>query len=213
MPNRYWNVQSQTADLERLDSYLESVADQERPLRESEYFTGRLMLRSQRNPERFWVLDSWTQKIALDAGTIMLRTMASVAAILEPPHEVPMEQLPVGTNGIGEVTSPKRAEADPLPFFLIAENHVKPVNLDEYILTQDAFTRELELIDGFRRRLLLQDVRKKAHFMVMDEWESERKAFEGFEKRSAVIDEVTATRFRALLQERGQQDFALGIHE
>lgn len=213
MPSRYWNVQSQVADLERLDAYLESVSDQERPLRGSEYWTGRLMLRSQRNPERFYVLDAWTEKIALDAGTIMLRTMSSVAAILEPPHEVPMEQLPVGSNGIGEVSSPKRTEDDPLPFFLIVENHVKPVSLDEYILVQDGFARELERIDGFRRRLLLQDVRKKAHFMVVDEWESERTAFEGFEKRSANIDEVTSTRFRALLQERGQQDFALGIHE
>lgn len=213
MPSRYWNVQSQIADLERLDQYLESVSDQERPLRTSEYFTGRLMLRSQRSPERFWVLDSWTEKIALDAGMIMLRTMSSVAAVMEPPHEVPMEQLPVGTNGVGEVSSPKREEADPLPFFLIVENHVKPISVDEYILTQDGYTRELELIDGFRRRLLLQDVRKRTHFMVMDEWETERKAFEGFEKRSAVMDEVTTTRFRALLQERGQQDFALGIHE
>jgi quinol monooxygenase YgiN len=214
VPNRYWNVQSQIADLERLDQYLESVSDQERPLRESEYFTGRLMLRSQRSPERFWVLDAWTEKIALDAGTIMLRTMATVAGLLEPPHEVPMEQIAVGSNGLGDVESPKRgSDEDPLPFFLIAENHVKPVSVDEYILTQDGFTRELESFDGFRRRLLLQDTRRRAHFMVMDEWESERKAFDAFEKRSAVVDEITMTRFHSLLQERGQQDFALSISD
>lgn len=213
MPNRFWNVQLQTADLERLDQYLESVGDQERPLRESEFFTGRLFLRSQRNPERFWVLDGWTERIALEAGAIMLRTMASAAAVLEPPTEMPMEQLPVGSDGLGEVMSPKRSDEDPLPFFLIAENHVKPVTVDEYIETQDKFTRELEPYAGFRRRLLLQDVRRRAHFFVVDEWESEKHAFEAFEKRSALIDEVTTTRFQALLQERGMQDFALGIHE
>lgn len=212
MPSRFWNVQLQTADLERLDQYLESVSDQERPLRESEFFTGRLFLRSQRNPERFWVLDAWTERIALDAGAIMLRTMSSVAAVLEPAKEVAMEQLPMGSNALGEPTSPPRSEEDPLPFFLIAENHVKQVTVDEYIETQDHFTRELEPYDGFRRRLLLQDLKRRSHFFVVDEWESEKHAFEAFEKRSPLIDEVTTTRFQALLQERGMQDFALGIH-
>lgn len=212
MPSRFWNVQLQTADLERLDQYLESVSDQERPLRESEYFSGRLFLRSQRNPQHFWVMDAWTERIALDAGAIMLRTMSSVAAVLEPATELAVEQLPMGTNGLGEPTSAVRSEEDPLPFFLIAENHVKQVTVDEYIETQDTFTRELEPYGGFRRRLLLQDVKRRQHFFVVDEWESERHAFDAFEKRSALIDEVTTTRFQALLQERGMQDFALGIH-
>lgn len=212
MPSRFWNVQTQLADLERLDQFLESVSDQERPLRESEFFAGRLLLRSQRNPERFWVLDAWTERIALDAGAIMLRTMSSVAAVLEPPRELPMEQLPMGGVGLGEPTSPPRSDEGPLPFFLIAENHVKAVTVDEYIEAQDKFTRELEPYDGFRRRLLMQELKRRGHFYVIDEWESERHAFEAFEKRSALIDEVTTTRFQALLQERGQQDFALGIH-
>lgn len=212
MPNRFWNVQLQTADLERLDQFLESVSDQERPLSESEFWTGRLVLRSQLNPERFWVLDGWSQKIALDAGAIMLRTMSSAAAVVEPPVEMATEQLPVGQNGLGEVMSPPRSEEDSLPFFLIAENHVKAVTVDEYIETQDRFTRELEPYEGFRRRLLLQDLRRRPHFFVIDEWESEKHAFEAFEKRSALIDEITTTRFQALLQERGMQDFALGIH-
>ena len=211
MPSRYWNVQRQIADLEKLDAYLESLSDQERPLRQSEYFTGRVVLRSQVGTERFWVLDAWTEKIALDAGMIMLRTLASVAGLAEDPRQVSFEQLEVGSNGMGEVESPKREEDDPLPFFLISENHVKAVTVDEYILTQDQFTRELEPFEGFRRRLLLQDIRSKGHFMVMDEWASEKQAYEAYEKRSTVIDEITTTRFLALLQERGEQDFALSI--
>ncbi|MGH7687492.1 MAG: hypothetical protein ACREN2_11850 [Candidatus Dormibacteria bacterium] len=211
MPPRYWNVQRQIADLGKLDGYLESLSDQERPLRQSEYFTGRVVLRSQVDAARFWVLDSWTEKIALDAGTIMLRTLASVAGLSEEPRQVPFEQLEVGGNGLGEVESPKREEADPLPFFLISENHVKNVTVDDYILAQDQFTRELEPFDGYRRRLLMQDIRRRQHFMVIDEWASERQAYEAYEKRSAVMDEVTTTRFQALLQERGEQDFALSI--
>ena len=211
MPSRYWNVQRQIANLEKLDAYLESLSDQERPLRQSEYFMGRVVLRSQVGAERFWVLDAWTEKIALDAGMIMLRTLASVAGLAEDPRQVSFEQLEVGSKGMGEVESPNRAEDAPLPFFLISENHVKAVTVDEYILTQDQFTRELEPFDGFRRRLLLQDIRSTGHFMVIDEWASEKQAYEAYEKRSTVIDEITTTRFLALLQERGEQDFALSI--
>ena len=211
MPNRYWNVQSQLADLERLDQYLESVSDQQRPLRDSEYFEGRLMLRSQRNPGRFWILDAWTEKIALEAGKIMLRTMSSVAGMVEESREIPTQQVVIGSNGAGDVESPARTDEDPLPFFLISENHVKHVCVEEYIETQDGFTRELEPYAGFGRRLLLQDIRRREHFYVFDEWESEKQAFEAFEKRSALIDEVTTTRFQALLQERGEQDFALSL--
>ena len=211
MPNRYWNVQSQIADLERLDQYLESVSDQQRPLRDSEYWEGRLLLRSQRNPEKFWVLDAWTEKIALEAGKIMLRTMSTVAGLVQPSKDFPTQQVVIGSKGIGDIESPARTDNDPLPFFLISENHVKDVCVEEYIEVQDGFTRELEPYTGFRRRLLLQDVQRRGHFYVFDEWESEKQAFEAFEKRSATIDEITTTRFLALLQERGEQDFALSI--
>ena len=211
MPNRYWNLQSQLADLERLDQYLESVSDQQRPLRDSEYWEGRLMLRSQVAPARFWMLDAWTEKIALEAGKIMLRTMSTVAGLVQPSRDFATQQVVIGSNGIGDVESPVRAEGDPLPFFLISENHVKHVCVEEYIETQDGFVRELEPYAGFRRRLLLQDVTRREHFYVLDEWESEKQAFEAYEKRSTLIDEVTTTRFLALLQERGEQDFALSI--
>lgn len=211
MPNRYWNLQSQLADLERLDQYLESVSDQQRPLRDSEYWEGRLMLRSQRSPERFWLLDAWTEKIALEAGKIMLRTMSQVAGLVQPSRDFPTQQVVIGSNGIGQVESPARTDSDPLPFFLISENHVKHVCVEEYIEVQDGFVRELEPYSGFRRRLLLQDIGRREHFYVFDEWESEKQAFEAYEKRSAVIDEITTTRFQALLQERGEQDFALSI--
>lgn len=211
MPNRYWNLQSQVADLERLDQYLESVSDQQRPLRDSEYWEGRLMLRSQVAPARFWMLDAWTEKIALEAGKIMLRTMSTVAGLVQPSRDFATQQVVIGSNGIGDVESPVREESAPLPFFLISENHVKHVCVEEYIETQDGFVRELEPHAGFRRRLLLQDVTRREHFYVLDEWESEKQAFEAYEKRSTLIDEVTTTRFLALLQERGEQDFALSI--
>lgn len=211
MPNRYWNLQSQIADVERLDQYLESVSDQQRPLRDSEYWEGRLLLRSQRAPEKFWLLDAWTEKIALEAGKIMLRTMSQVAGLVQPSRDFPTQQVVIGSNGIGDVESPSRTDADPLPFFLISENHVKGVCVEEYIETQDGFVRELEPYSGFRRRLLLQDIGRREHFFVFDEWESEKQAFEAYEKRSALIDEITTTRFQALLQERGEQDFALSI--
>ena len=211
MPNRFWNLQSQLADVERLDQYLESVSDQQRPLRDSEYWEGRLLLRSQRTPEKFWVMDAWTEKIALEAGKIMLRTMSQVAGLVQPSRDIPTQQVVIGSNGIGEVASPARTDADPLPFFLISENHVKHVCVEEYIEVQDGFVRELEPYAGFRRRLLLQDIGRREHFYVFDEWESEKQAFEAYEKRSALIDEITTTRFQALLQERGEQDFALSI--
>jgi quinol monooxygenase YgiN len=211
VPNRFWNVQSQIADPERLDQYLETISDQQRPLRDSEYWEGRLTLRSQRNPDRFWIMDAWTEKVALEAGKIMLRTMSTVAGLMEPSRDIPAQQVFVGSEGVGEVESPSREDADPLPFFLISENHVKHVCVEEYIEVQDGFTRELEPYAGFRRRLLLQDVRKREHFYVFDEWASEKEAFEAYEKRSALIDEITTTRFQALLQERGEQDFALSI--
>ena len=212
MPNRYWNLQSQLADVERLDQYLETVSDQQRPLRDSEYWEGRLLLRSQVRPERFWVLDAWTEKIALEAGKIMLRTMSTVAGLITPSRDIPTQQVVIGSNGIGDVESPARAnDNDPLPFFLISENHVKHVCVEEYIETQDGFVRELEPYSGWRRRLLLQDVQRREHFYVFDEWESEKQAYEAYEKRSTLIDEITTTRFQALLQERGEQDFALSI--
>jgi quinol monooxygenase YgiN len=211
VPNRYWNLQSQLADVERLDQYLESVSDQQRPLRDSEYWEGRLLLRSQVNAARFWLLDAWTEKIALEAGKIMLRTMSQVAGLVQPSRDIPTQQVVIGSNGIGDVQSPSRTDADPLPFFLISENHVKHVCVEEYIEAQDGFVRELEPHSGFRRRLLLQDIQRREHFYVFDEWESEKQAYEAYEKRSAVINEITTTGFQALLQERGEQDFALSI--
>lgn len=211
MPNRYWNLQSQLADVERLDQYLESVSDQQRPLRDSEYWEGRLLLRSQVAPAKFWLLDAWTEKIALEAGKIMLRTMSQVAGLVQPSRDFPTQQVVIGSNGIGDVESPARTDADPLPFFLISENHVKHVCVEEYIEVQDGFVRELEPYSGFRRRLLLQDIGRREHFFVFDEWESEKQAYEAYEKRSALIDEITTTRFQALLQERGEQDFALSL--
>lgn len=208
----YWAVQIQTVDVARLDPYLASVADQEDTLGESPAFAGRLVLRSQRRPDRFWLVDAWTDRYSLEAGAITLRTLCSVAALVEEPREIPTEQVPVGSAPIAVEPRPPRAEDDPLPFFMIAENRVRPVVLDDYLAMQDQFARDLENEAGFVRRLLLRDVRDAAHFLVIDEWESERHAFEAFQRREAVVSEITTTRFLSLLADRGELDFALGLH-
>lgn len=202
----------QTIDADRLDQYLASVADQEGALRESAAFAGRLVLRSQRLPNRFWIVDAWTDRYSLESGAITLRTLSSVAGLAEQPREIPTEQVPIGGRELRAPIPGPRDSTEPLPFFLIAENRVKPVVLDEYLTMQDDFTTAIEGEPGFRRRLLLREVRENAHFLIIDEWRSERDAYEAFERRQATVSEITMTRFLALLSERGEHDFALGIH-
>ncbi len=208
----WWGVQVQTIDPERMDPYLASVSDQEQALGDSEKFIGRLVLRSQRRPDRFWLIDAWTEQYAMESAAVALRTLSSVAGLVEAPREVPTVQVPVGGARLALPGGEPRAPDAPLPFFLLAEAHVKPVCVDEYISSQDAFTRELEEEPGFRARRLLRDVRKPAHFITVDEWSSERDAYEAFERRQNAVSEITMTRFLALLSERGETDFALGVH-
>ncbi len=205
-------MQLHTIDPERLDRYLASVSDQEQALCDSEKFAGRLVLRSQRLPDRFWLIDAWTEQYAMESAAIALRTLSSVAGLLEPPREVPTAQVPVGTSGLARARAERRPPDAPLPFFLVAEAHVKPVCVTEYISSQDTFARELEGEPGFTARRLLRDVRDAAHFITVDEWSSERQAFEAFERRQNAVSEITMTRFMALLAERGETDFALGVH-
>ncbi|GAC1341752.1 MAG: hypothetical protein NVSMB29_12720 [Candidatus Dormibacteria bacterium] len=209
---RFWGVQVQSIDPARLDAYLASVADQEGALGDAPSFAGRLVLRSQRESQRFWVLDGWSDERAMVSSAIMLRTLSSVAGLAAPPREVGTVQLPVGFAArAGGVRGP-RSPDEPLPFFLIGENWVKPVSLPEYLTTHEALTADLEGHDGFRRRLLLRDIIDEAHFFVIDEWRDERAAFEAFEKRQSGLSEARMTGFLTLLAERARADFALGIH-
>lgn len=209
----WWGIQIQMVDVTRLDQYLASVSDQEQALHDSDKFVGRLVLRSQRSPERFWVIDAWTEQHAMESATIALRTLSSVAGLQGAPREVATAQVPVGTSGhrARPAAVPRAADA-PLPFFLISEAHVKPASLDEYLSSQDTFTRELEEEPGFVTRRLLSAVREPTHFITLDEWTSEREAYEAFERRQNSLSDIAKTRFLTLFAERIQTDFALGVH-
>lgn len=209
----WWGLQIQAVDVSRLDQYLASVSDQEQALHDSDKFAGRLVLRSQRTPERFWLIDAWTEQYAMESAAIALRTLSSVAALLEAPREIATAQVPVGTSlhRARPSAAPRPADA-PLPFFLISEAHVKRGSLDEYLSSQDTYTRELEEESGFVTRRLLSDVREHTHFITLDEWVSEREAFEAFERRQTSMSDNAKTRFLALFAERVQTDFALGVH-
>lgn len=202
----------QAIDVARLDPYLASVSDQEQALRDSDAFGGRLVLRSQRAVERFWLLDAWTDRRSMETATIALRTLSSVAGLIDEPREIETQQVRVGSAELVAAGAAERDPDDPLPFFLVGENHVKPVVLDEYLETQERMTRELEEEEGYTRRLLLRDLRERAHFIVVDEWASERAAFEAFERRQGTVSQTAMTRFLALLAERKAPDFALGLH-
>lgn len=208
----WWGVQVQTIDPARLDPYLSSVADQEQALEDSEKFVGRLVLRSQRRPDRFWLIDAWVEQYAMESAAIALRTLSSVAGLTEAPREVATAEVPVGSRAPARPGAERRPLDAPLPFFLVAEAYLKPVCVDEYIASQGVFTGELEKEPGFRGRRLLRDVREPVHFITVDEWATERNAFEAFERRQAEVSEVAMTRFLALLAERGETDFALGVH-
>lgn len=209
----YWGIQVQTIDIARLDPYLASVGDQDNAMREASAYAGRLVLRSQVRSERFWLLDAWRDRISLETGAITLRTLSSVAGLTEAPREIRTEQVSVGS---APLTVPDDRvmsdESEALPFYPIVENRVKRVRVDDYLESQSKFVGELEQEEGYRLRLLLRDVEDPCHFFVIDEWATERQAFEAFERRQGSVSEIEMTRFLALLQERPERDFALGLH-
>ena len=207
----FWGVQVQSIDATRLDAYLASVADQEEALGEAPAFAGRLVLRSQRDAQRFWVIDGWNEERAMVSASIMLRTLSSVAGLTAPPREVATAHVPVGSAGSAGTRAPRAPDA-PLPFFLIGENWVKPVAIPDYLAAHEALTADLAEHIGFAGRLLLRDLTDEAHFFVVDEWRDERAAFEAFETRQSALSEARMTGFLTLLAERAKADFALGIH-
>lgn len=210
---RYWGVSIQTVDLGKLDAYLESVADQEGALGDALGYTGRLVLRSQRRPDRFWVIDGWSDRRSLETATITVRTLSSVAGLSEEPRVISAVELPVGGTA-AEPSGPRELRQAPgqLPFYMIAENWIKRVVTDQYLEMQETLTRGLEGEPGYGRRMLLQDLAEPVHYLVLDQWDSEQLAFEAFERRQESLSQTEMQRFLGFMAKRGEPDFALGIH-
>ncbi|HZB98010.1 MAG TPA: antibiotic biosynthesis monooxygenase family protein [Candidatus Sulfotelmatobacter sp.] len=221
----YWGVSIQTIDVGRLDAYLASVSDQEGALADSQGFYGRMVLRSQRRHDRFWLVDCWSDELSLSTATIQLRTVSSVAGLIEEPRTIDSIQIRVGKGVLPVLPKPVKQGVRPdqegarqpqtsgmLRFYLIAENWIKRVSGPEYLEVQQKFTQEMEEEEGFRCRLLLRDLAEPVHYLVIDEWESEQFAFEAFERRQARLSEATMSRFLSFMAKRGEPDFALGLH-
>jgi len=208
---RFWGVAIQTVDLAKLDPYLESVADQEGALREALGFAGRLVLRSQRRSDRFWLIDGWSDQRSLETAAITLRTLSSVAGLVETPRVIGTRQLRVGGPPAEGNRDSETVDPGQLPFYLIAENWLKRMCVEQYMEMQESFTLDLEAEPGYVRRMLLQDLAEETHYLVLDQWESEQLAFEAFERRQATFSQMEMQRFMGLMAKRGEPDFALGI--
>ncbi|MFN2569656.1 MAG: antibiotic biosynthesis monooxygenase [Candidatus Dormibacteria bacterium] len=209
---RYWGVAIQTVDLSKLDPYLESVSDQEGALTEALGFTGRLVLRSQRRSDRFWLIDGWSDQRSLETAAITLRTLSSVAGLVEEPRVIGAREVAVGGPANPPLTPVAAREPGQLPFYMIAENWIKRVSMDQYMEMQERFTIDLQAEPGYGRRMLLQDLSEETHYLVLDQWESEQLAFEAFERRQETFSQTEMQRFMGLMSKRGEPDFALGIH-
>lgn len=196
-------IQIHRIDQAREDVYLASAADQEAVIAESEDFHGRTVLRSQTEGV-FWMIDAWTDREGMERSLAAARTLASVAALEEEPVQVLTEGEELAsrpaTGGDG---------ADSLPLLLIAQNWVKEVCEQEYVDTVGRLGHELASEEGFRRRLLLRDLEHALRFFVVDWWESERAAYESYQRRQTT--ELEATRFLSLLAERGKPLIASGL--
>jgi heme-degrading monooxygenase HmoA len=210
---KYWGVAIQTVDLSKLDQYLESVSDQEGALSDASGFNGRLVLRSQRSSDRFWLIDGWSDQRSLETASITLRTLSSVAGLVEEPRVVGAVELPVSSTARRTPAEPPAEKGSAqLPFYLIAENWIKSVSTDEYLEMQQRFSRDLEEEPGYGRRMLLRDLKEETHYLVLDEWSSEQMAFEAFERRQESLAQTEMQRFLGFMRKRGEPDFALGIH-
>lgn len=196
-------ISIQQVDPARQDVYLASVADQEAAIGESADFRGRTVLRSQTDVGRYWTIDAWTDRQAMELALAAARTLASVAALQEEPVQV----LTTGEE-LARASPSVQGDAED-GFFLVAENWVKEVCVEEYLETLARLGRELSAEGGFHRRLLLRDVERSLRFFVVDWWESERAAYQCYERRRT--SEVEATRFLALLAERGKPLIASGL--
>ena len=193
-------ISMQRIDPSREDVYLASVDDQERVIAESGDFRGRTVLRSQTQAGRFWVLDRWQHERSMGLALAMARTIATVAALVEEPVEALADGSELA-RGLGVA-----ADAG---FCLVAEGWLKEARLDEYEATVRAQAERLRTEEGFLRRVLLVDRADHRHRWVLDEWATERAAYESF-RRNAVTD-GEALGFLALFAERKAPVFATTV--
>jgi quinol monooxygenase YgiN len=192
-----WSVlQVHRVDPARQDVYLASVRDQEIVLEGSSAFQWRLVLSSQVESGLYWLVDGWSDLVALQSGLAASRTIASVAALVEPPVVTTgrMQTLPpeLGPNG----------EGDEPTFVLAVENWVKAPCLSEYLATLETQAERLRGEAGFQQRLLLRDTGDQLHFHLLDRWSDEEAAFASFGRRRS--SPLEAVRFLSLLAERGR---------
>lgn len=185
----------------REDVYLASVDDQEGVMAVSGDFIRRTVLRDQVAPGHFWLIDEWRDEEAMRLALAMARTIASVAGLVEEPVER-MADADEIARGLAETSGPG--------FCMVGEGWLKEPCLVEY---QDTVRRQADRVreePGFVRRLLLTDRRDPLHRWVIDEWASERHAYDSFQGNP--ITEGEALRFMALFAERGTPLFATTIH-
>lgn len=188
-------------DPAREDVYLASVDDQEAVIAGSGDFIRRTVLRDQAAAGRFWLVDEWRDEEAMRLALAMARTIASVAALAEEPVERLADADEVarglsGSSGAG--------------FCMAGEGWLKEPCLAEYEVTVRRQAERIREEPGFVRRLLLTDRADPRHRWVLDEWESERHAYDSFQGNP--ITEGEALRFMALFAERGTPLFATVIH-
>lgn len=197
----------QHIDAAREDVYLASVQDQQAVIDDGNFFKGRTILRSQVEEGAYWLIDGWMDEPAMQMGLAAARTLATVAALVEEPKQLLADgdelarRAEVSLNGGGDEPPP--------PFFLIGENWVKEACVTDY--EAEVLVRGRGLLEepGFTRRLMLRDRQREHHYWVIDEWASERDAYESYERR--VTPEIEATRFLSFLAERGKPILATGL--
>jgi len=200
-----YTVEIHRIDPLREDVYLASVQDQEAVLAGSPDFHGRNVLRSQVEEGCFWLMDAWTDEDAMQMGLASARTLSSVAALVEEPRVTVTEGAELSRRPSADVDGAAAGD----PFFLVADSWAKSVCLDDYLETVRAQALRLTEEPGFRRRLLLTAREGDNHFFVVDEWAGERAAYDSYQRRP--VSQIEATRFLALLAERGRPFMATGL--
>ena len=200
-------ISIQQIDSSREDVYLASVQDQEAVIDDGHHFKGRTVLRSQVEEGTYWLIDAWTDEPAMQMALAAARTLATVAALVEVPKQLLADGEELARRTRVAVGGP--AAEPPPPFFLIGENWVKEFCVGDY--RAEVLVRGRGLLEepGFTRRLMLIDRERAHHYWVIDEWASERDAYESYERR--VTPEIEATRFLSFLAERVKPILATGL--
>ena len=193
-------------DPTREDVYLASVQDQEAVLAGSEDFHGRNILRNQVEAGSFWLMDGWSDESAMQMGLASARTLSTVAALIEQPRVVLAGGEELARRPAAEIDGQAEESA---PFFLVADTWVKGACLEAYLATVNEQAQRLSGEPGFRRRLLLAVREGEHHYLVADQWASERAAYDSFQRRP--VSQIEATKFLSLLAERGRPFLGTGL--